>query len=315
MKTFVFEMLCLLLIGPVCAYAQTETIHLERIAAKFQRLRQEAAYGMAKSEEKAARAQQLANLARAKGRPQAERIAMQAAEAAMAAKRRYQANKAKAERALTKVGLYRGREDELRRAEQQLSALQDDVTAIQFALKLYRDSLLQNSSGLDVQARKISRMSDEVLMDGVGYLKDAVAGKVLKDAVKIAKKDEADKIEEFAELLDELKTEKDLAAWLAALPSEKSTLIEGADILAGALVPGWEHVKMNARAWSTVAKECLAWKEINRLNRETEQYAEEVARLSSRMKARVAEIRCLKRCMAEVLIGCTAQCGAKSGSP
>gem|GEM_PF-4918057 len=300
-----------LLLGSLTpAGAQTASFPLGKIRARFEQLRREAAQGVALAEEQEQRAARLAALAKDRGQARAEAVADQARRAASQARQRHLANKTKAEQALAELGRYLGREDELVKAQQRLQILEDDVAAIQFALQLYRDALLRNSSGLDAQAREVTAMSDKIILDGVDYLKDAVAGKLVKDLLKHAKKDQAETIEAFAELIEQAKTETEAAKWLAGLADRTSTLIKGADILAGAVVPGWEHVKMNAKAWATVGKECLAWREINRLNRETDQYAAEVARLSARLKIKMEEITCLKRCLGETLVGCTSECGA-----
>lgn len=293
------------------AGAEPASFPLGEIRARFEQLRREAAQGAALAEEQEQRAGRLADLAKARGQSRAEAVADQARRAASSARQRHLANKARAEEALAELGRYQGREAELVKARQRLQTLEDDVAAIQFALKLYRDALLRNSAGLDAQAKEVSAMSDKIILDGVDYLKDAVAGKLLKDLLKHARKDQAETIEEFAELLEQAKTETEAAQWLAGLPDRTSTLIKGADILAGAVVPGWEHVKMNAKAWATVGKECLAWREINRLNRETNQYAAEVARLSNRLKIKMEEISCLKHCLEETLVGCTDGCGSR----
>ena len=200
------------------------------------------------------------------------------------------------------------RENELQQAEQRLTELRDDVKTMQFALQLYRDGLLRNVSSLDRQSREIGNMSDKILIDGIKYFRSIAPSRFLKSKFKFVSKGRQKKYEDFIELVKQLKEEKDLLSWLVNSPNDTKKLIEGADMLAGDVLPGWEHVKMNFKAWSTVGKECVAWLEINRDNRGTENYSLEIKAISLRMKRTVAEINCMKRCMAESAVGCIQKC-------
>jgi hypothetical protein len=200
------------------------------------------------------------------------------------------------------------RENELQQAEQRLTELRDDVKTMQFALQLYRDGLLRHVSSLDRQSREIGNMSDKILIDGIKYLLDNAKGGFLKSKFKVGSKGQQKKYEDFIELVKQLKEEKDLLSWLVNSPNDTKKLIEGADMLARDALPGWEHVKMNFKAWSAVGKECVAWQEINRLNRGTEDYSLEIKAISLRMKTTVEEINCMKRCMAESTVGCIQKC-------
>ena len=200
------------------------------------------------------------------------------------------------------------RENELQQAEQRLTELRDDVKTMQFALQLYRDGLLKNVTSLDRQSREIGNISDKILIDGIKYLIDNAKGGFLKSKFKVRSKGRQKKYEDFIELIKQLKEEKDLLSWLVNSPNGTTKLIEGADMLAGDVLPGWEHVKMNFKAWSAAGKECVAWLEINRVNRGTENYSLEIKAISLRMKTTVAEINCMKRCMAESAVGCIQKC-------
>ena len=200
------------------------------------------------------------------------------------------------------------RENEWQQAEQRLTELRDDVKTMQFALQLYRDGLLKNVTSLDRQSREIGNISDKILIDGIKYLIDNAKGGFLKSKFKVRSKGRQKKYEDFIELIKQLKEEKDLLSWLVNSPNGTTKLIEGADMLAGDVLPGWEHVKMNFKAWSAAGKECVAWLEINRLNRGTENYSLEIKAISLRMKRTVEEINCMKRCIAESAVGCIQKC-------
>ena len=199
-------------------------------------------------------------------------------------------------------------EDQLQQAEQRLTELRDDVKTMQFALQLYRDGLLKNVTSLDRQSREIENMSDKILIDGIKYFRSIAPSRFLKSKFKFVSKGRQKKYEDFIELVKQLKEEKDLLSWLVNSPNDTKKLIEGADMLAGDVLPGWEHVKMNFKAWSAAGKECVAWLEINRVNRGTENYSLEIKAISLRMKRTVAEINCMKRCMAESAVGCIQKC-------
>ncbi|MBW2655704.1 MAG: hypothetical protein JRC91_12475 [Deltaproteobacteria bacterium] len=201
-----------------------------------------------------------------------------------------------------------GREKELQQAQQRLTELRDDVKTMQIALQLYRDGLLRHVSSLNRQSREIEDISDKILIDGIKYLRDSATGDFLKARFKFKNKDQYKKYENFIELIEQLKTEKDLLSWLNNSSKDTTKLIEGADLLAGTVVPGWEHVKMNIRVWSDVGKECVAWLKINRLKRETEDYSMEISAISLRLKMKVEKINSLKQCMAESTAGCIQKC-------
>lgn len=204
-----------------------------------------------------------------------------------------------------------GREKELQQAKQRLAELNDDVEAMQFALELYRDGLLQNVSTLDQQANEIGDMSNKILSDGIKYLGSIASGRFLESKFKFMNKGQQKKYDDFIKLVEQIKKskdEKEFLAWLVNSPNDTKKLIEGADILAEDVIPGWEHVKMNFKAWSTVGKECVAWLEINRLNRGTENYSQEIKAISLRMKTKVEKINSLKQCMAQSTAGCIQKC-------
>ena len=150
------------------------------------------------------------------------------------------------------------RKNELQQAEQRLTELRDDVKTMQFALQLYRDGLLRNVSSLNRQSREIENISDKILIDGIKYLLGNATGGFLKSKFKVRNKGRQKKYEDFIELIKQLKEEKDLLSWLVNSPNDTKKLIEGADMLAGDALPGWEHVKMNFKVWSAVGKECVA---------------------------------------------------------
>ncbi len=203
------------------------------------------------------------------------------------------------------------RENELQQAERRLTELRDDVKTMQFALQLYRDGLLQNVTSLDRQSREIGNMSDKILVDGIKYFRSIAPSRFLKSKFKFMSKGQQKKYEDFIELVEklkQLKDEKEFLSWFVNSPNDTKKLIEGADMLAGDALPGWEHVKVNFKAWSTVGKECVAWLEINRLNRGTENYSLEIKAISLRMKRTVEEINCMKRCIAESAVGCIQKC-------
>ncbi len=202
-------------------------------------------------------------------------------------------------------------EDQLQQAEQRLTELRDDVKTMQFALQLYRDGLLQNVTSLDRQSREIGNMSDKILIDGIKYFRSIAPSRFLKSKFKFMSKGQQKKYEDFIELVEklkQLKDEKEFLSWLVNSPNDTKKLIEGADMLAGDALPGWEHVKVNFKAWSTVGKECVAWLEINRLNRGAENYSLKIKAISLRMKRTVEEINCMKRCIAESAVGCIQKC-------
>lgn len=204
-----------------------------------------------------------------------------------------------------------GRENELQQAKQRLTELQDDVKAMQFALKLYRDGLLQNVSSLDQQANEIGDMSNKILSDGIKYLTSIASGRFLKSKFKFINKGQQKKYDDFIKLVEKIKKskdEKEFLVWLANSPNDTKKLIEGAHILAEDTIPGWEHVKMNFKAWSTVGKECVAWLRINDTNRGTGAYSQEIKAISLRMKTKVEEINTLKQCMAKSTSGCIQKC-------
>ncbi|MCF6290313.1 MAG: DUF4175 domain-containing protein [Desulfobacterales bacterium] len=199
-------------------------------------------------------------------------------------------------------------EDQLQQAEQRLSELRDDVKAMQFALQLYRDALLRNVTSMDRQAREIGNMSDKILIDGIKYFYSIGPSRFLKSKFKFLSKHQQKKYEEFIELIEEIKDKKEFLSWLVNSPNDIKKLIAGADMLADDTIPGWGHVKMNFKAWSSAGKQCVAWLEINRIDRGTENYALEIKAISLRMKRTVAEINCMKRCMAESTDGCIQKC-------
>lgn len=201
-----------------------------------------------------------------------------------------------------------GREKELQQARLRLTELRDDVKMMQFSLQLYRDSLLRQVSSLNQQSRKIENISDKILIDGIKYLRDSVTGDFLKQQFKFKNKEQYKKYENFIELIEQLKTERDLLSWLNNSSKDTTKLIEGADLLAGTVIPGWEHVKMNFRAWSDVGKECVAWLKINKSKRETEDFSMEIGAISLRLKMKFKKINSLKQCMAESTTICIQKC-------
>lgn len=282
--------------------------HLAKIITRLEGMRQESLAGIAKSEATMRRAETIVHLAQDKGQREAESVARKALHAATEARQRHRANMSMIEAKL--AGLYplQGKETALQQAEQRLAELREDVESMQFALQLYGDGLLQHVDALDRQSHEISRMSDKILMDGIGYLRDSATAGFLKSNFKFRGKDQYKKYEDFIELVEQLKTEKDLLSWLHNSSTETTKLIQGADLLVGTVLPGWDHLKMNFKAWSTVAEECVAWRDINRRNQENKEYSREVQALSLRMKTKVEEINCLKQCMAESIVGCTQKC-------
>lgn len=207
-----------------------------------------------------------------------------------------------------------GREKELQQAKQRLTELRDDVKAMQFALKLYRDGLLQNVSTLDQQANEIGDMSNKILADGIKYLGSVASGRFLTSKFKFMSKGQQKKYDDLVKLVEELKEineKKELLVWLANSPNDTKKLIDGAGMLADdalSKIPGWEHVKMNFNAWSTVGKECVAWLKINDANRGTANYSQEIKAISRRMKTKVQKINSLKQCMAQSSAGCIQKC-------
>jgi len=204
-----------------------------------------------------------------------------------------------------------GRENELQQAGQRLTELRDDVKAMQFALQLYRDGLLKNVSNLDQQSGEVENMSNKILSDGIKYFWTITPSRFLKSKFKFIKKGQQKKYDNFVKLIEKIKKskdEKEFLAWLANSPNDTQKLIDGAEMLVEDTIPGWEHVKMNFKAWSTVGKECVAWMEINRLNRGTEAYSQEIKAISLRMKTKVEKINSLKRCMAKSTSGCIQKC-------
>ena len=182
---------------------------------------------------------------------------------------------------------------------------------MQFALKLYRDGLLQNVATLDQQANEIGDMSNKILSDGIKYLSSIASGRFLKSKFKFMNKGQQKKYDNFIKLVEKIKKskdEKEFLTWLANSPNDTKKLIDGAEMLAEDTIPGWEHVKMNFKAWSTVGKECVAWLEINRLNKGTENYSMEIKAISLRMKMKVEMINSLKQCMAKSTSGCIQRC-------
>ena len=308
-KAFIFLILFLIFNPEFCQAAAPLPInHLTKIIARLEGMRQESLVGIERSEATMLRAETIVTLAREKGQKEAEAVARKALKSATEGRQQHLSNKSMIEVELGNLYSLRGREGELQQAEQRLTELRDDVGAMQLALKLYRDGLLQNMSSLDRRAHEVGAMSDKILMEGIDYLRDSATLGFLKSNFKFSGKSQYKKYEDFIELVEQLKTEKDILSWLDESSTGTTKLIEGADLLAGSVIPQWDHVKMNFRAWSTVAEECVAWRDINRYNRETDDYSRKVKAISLRMKTKVKEINCLKQCMAESIIGCTQKC-------
>jgi len=208
--------------------------------------------------------------------------------------------------------LNKGREVEIEKAKKRIATLRDEVNEIQIDLWSYRDGLLSNASGLDKERRNVSKMSDKILVDGVEYLKGGAFSGLLKMNFRYLNKAKYEKYENIIEHVEQLQTEKDIFVWMNSRSGEMEKLIEGTDMLASSVIPGWDHIKMNFKAWSTVAKECSSWRKINKLNRETSEYARAVEDLATRMKSKVAEINCLKQCMDSSQVGCVERCSEVS---
>jgi len=203
------------------------------------------------------------------------------------------------------------KEVELQQAKQRLTELRDDVSTMQTALRLYTDALLKNVSNLDRQAIEVDNMSDKILFDGIDYIRGIVTGRFLKSKFKFLKKGQKKKYDEFMKLVEkyqDIKEKKDLMSLIISSPNDAKILIEGADMLAGDVIPGWEHLKMNFKAWSTVGKECFAWRKISDTNRGTKEHSLAIKALSLRMEAAFEEINCLKSCIAESTANCINKC-------
>jgi len=308
-KTFlVLSFLLVLGFGPGWASTSLPLNHLAKTIAKLEGMRQESVVGISKSEATMRRAETIVTLALEKGQKEAETVARKALQSATEARQQHKSNQARIDAELASLYPLRGREAELQQAERRIVELRDDVGSMQFALELYRDGLLQNVSSLDRQAHEVGEMSDKILMDGIYYLRDSATLGFLKSNFKFRGKAQHKKYEDFIELVEQLKTEKDILFWLTESSASTTQLIEGADFLAGTVIPQWDHVKMNFKAWSVVAKECVAWRDINQRNLEIEDYSREIKALSLRMRTKVEEVKCLKRCMAESIVGCTQKC-------
>jgi len=207
------------------------------------------------------------------------------------------------------------RNTEVRKAEQRLTELRDDVKTMQYTLRLYQDGLMNNVSSLDQQAAEITERSNELLYDGVQYIFSVASERFIKSKSKSKfMKDQKKKYKNFTDLIDDLKDTKDrneLISRFITSPEDTKILIDGAGMLADDALdylPVWKHVKMNYKAWSSVGKACASWLKINDTNRGTEAYSKAVKALSLQMKMAVEEINCLKQCMDGSTVGCVQKC-------
>ncbi|MCD4677558.1 MAG: hypothetical protein K8S18_16425, partial [Desulfobacula sp.] len=204
---------------------------------------------------------------------------------------------------------------ELRKAEQRLAELREDVKTMQFALRSYQDGLMKNVSSLDQQAAEITERSNELLYDGVQYIFSVASNRFIKSKsnskfMKVQKK----KYKNFIDLIKDLKGTKDrneLISRFINSPNDITILIEGTEMLAEDSLdklPVWKHVKINYKAWSSVGKMCVSWLKMNDTNRGTQAYSQALKALSPRMKVALEEINCLKQCMYESTPACIQKC-------
>lgn len=202
---------------------------------------------------------------------------------------------------------------ELRKAEQRLAELREDVKAMQSALRSYQDGLMKNVSSLDQQAAEITERSNELLYDGVQYIFSVASNRFIKSNSKFMKVQKK-KYKNFIDLIKDLKSTKDrneLISRFINSPNDITILIEGTKMLAEDSLdklPVWKHVKMNYKAWSSVGKMCVSWLKINDTNRGTQAYSQALKALSLRMKVTLEEINCLKQCMYESAAVCIQKC-------
>jgi len=305
-------LMAIIIVAVMPLYADAGVNNLEAIIARFEKMRHETSREIRKSDKTIAKAQKIIALAQDKANREAESIARQALSKAEGARGKNEKTLRAIERELATLYPLRGKDTEIEKARKRIARLRDDVKEIQFALQLYRDGLLRNASGLESERRKISKMSDKILVDGVEYMKGGAFSGLLKTNFKYLNKAKYEKYENIIDHVEHLQTEKDIIAWMDSKSGEMGNLIEGADLLASTVIPGWDHIKMNFKAWSTVARECSSWRRINRLNRETGKYARAVEDLAMRMKSKVREIDCLKQCMDSSIVGCVERCSKPS---
>ena len=303
------SILACLLIPPSPALANGRT--LEQVIAQFEDMKRQVELKISKSDATIRKTQKIIALARERGNTSAESIARQALERAQQAKVKNQRTRSEIEQTLQGLYRLRGKEGEIQKARERIAELREDVKELQFALQIYGDALMQKSGALEDEGKRVSQMSDKILVDGVEYLKGGAFLGLAKLNFEYWKKDEYKKYKKIIGYVENLMTEKDVMTWMNSRPDDLAKLVEGADLLASTVVPGWDHAKVNFKAWSTVAKECLAWRKINLLNRSTEDYSRAVAGLSTRMRAKVSEITCLKKCMDQYIVGCVEKCSQR----
>ncbi|MBW1732360.1 MAG: hypothetical protein JRJ75_16015 [Deltaproteobacteria bacterium] len=147
------------------------------------------------------------------------------------------ANKRKNERTLVQIQrdldrLYklRGKEREIERARERIAELNEDVKAIQFALAIYRDALITNATTLEQEEKKVSQMSDKILLDGIDYLKGA-AFSLLKVNFKYWEKTRYENYEKILGHVETLQTEDAILGWINSKSDDVEKLVEGADLL------------------------------------------------------------------------------------
>ena len=199
------------------------------------------------------------------------------------------------------------RKVELQQAQRRLTGLRVEVKTMQVALERYKNGLLKNVSNLDQQSIEIEKMSDKILSDGIEYISGTVTGKFLKSKFKFMSKGQKKKYDDFMKLVEkykDAKEKKDLLFKMATSPNDIKKLVMGADMLAENVIPGWSHIKINFKAWSTVGKECAAWLNLNDTNRETQEYSLAIKAIALRMKSTVEDIDRLKRNMVKLTDAC-----------
>lgn len=215
--------------------------------------------------------------------------------------------------------------DQLQQAEQRLTELRTDVKAMQSALQLYQDGLMNNVSTLDQQADEITKRSNDLLYDGIQYIFSVASDRFMKSKSKsIFTEPRKKKYEDFIKTINnlkEIKEKEEQISWLINTPNDTNKLIGGAEMLAKDSlkniadnklglddIPLWKHVKMNYKAWSSVGKVCVSWMKINDNKQGIADYSRAVKTISLHMQMTVEEINCLKECMAESNNGCVKKC-------
>ena len=290
---------------PTQCMAQASSLY--QMIRQYEDMKEDVQMEIKKSSATILQAQKIVELAHKKGNANTEYVARQALEKALNAKRKNERTLSQIQRDLDRLYKLRGKEREIERARERIAELNEDVKAIQFALAIYRDALITNATTLEQEEKKVSQMSDKILLDGIDYLKGA-AFSLLKVNFKYWEKTRYENYEKILGHVETLQTEDAILGWINSKSDDVEKLVEGADLLASTAVPGWDHVKANFKAWSTVARECIAWKKINHLNQSTDEYSRAVETLSNRMKVKMKQINCLKHCMDEYIVGCTTRC-------